>query len=640
MSNNYSNYKTIGNAGNVRFSRAMFSSAEKSRMVANPVCITTCNAGDIVPVYCREVLPEEELSVSFESVIRQTTLLTPTMGELEADMYAFFVPNRVVNDSWKAVFGENYSGSWTARPVSLATLVSPADTRLDVTIPVGSVADYYGIPTQAPFPTALLRRMHDLKFRGYVCIYNEYFRDQNYQPPIPFSSVNMYQGYMLSNKLSGDVSFQPLTGQATPSSASITVNAIPDGSVGSGAVAHALHGSAVPQNTESVSSVLVRGRFSALEPPLKANKFHDYFTSVLPSPQKSNANVEAPISGVLPALRVSTSNAAGALTGSYPAVLWADSTGKKIPSGKIGVFEDAVSPGGEGTFSSLVESDESFISVEGARGIHPINLMTSPGSVDTLSISVNDIRLASAMQQVYEVLARGGSRYRSLLGSFYGVEVDNPFDDIPSLLGKVHFKLDMFQTAQTSPSVANSTPQGNLAGFGYTSVGMPLFKYHAIEHGYVHIMLVIRHRNLYSSYLSKDNFRLNMFDYYLPPLANISEQPVMTYEINPFNISAGVDSIFGYNEAWSEYRYEPDTVSGYMRSGIDESLNVWNYADSFDSSLTIADGSWLQSNTASVVDRTVAVSSSKQPQFKVQIRFNVDKTLPMPTYSVPGMDII
>ncbi|WGL31220.1 major capsid protein [Dipodfec virus UOA04_Rod_781] len=639
MSKRSGNYKTIGNAGSIHFSRAMFSSAEKSRMVANPVCITTCNAGDIVPVYCREVLPEEELSISFESVIRQTTLLTPTMGELEADMYAFFVPNRVVNDSWKAVFGENYSGSWTARPVSLATLVSPADTRPSIQIPVGSVADYYGFPTQDSLPTSLLQRMHDLKFRGYVCIYNEYFRDQNYQPPIPFSPVNMYQGYFLSSTF-GDVNFQPLTGAATLGSSTISAIPAPSGSVGAGAVTHALHGSASRGSNGSVASVLVRGRFSALDRPLKANKFHDYFTSVLPSPQKSNQNVEAPISGLIPSLRVSTTNSAGALVGPYPSVLWADSDGNKLGSQSFPLFRDRTSPGNEGLFSEMVPSeDETYDYAPDGKGIHPVNLATTPGSVDTLSISVNDIRLAAAMQQVYEVLARGGSRYRSLLGSFYGVEVDDPFSDIPSLLGKVHFKLDMFQTAQTSPSVANSTPQGNLAGFGYTSVGMPLFKYHAIEHGYVHIFLVIRHRNLYSSYLAKDNFRLNMFDFYLPPLANISEQPVMTYEINPFT-GAALDNIFGYNEAWSEYRYEPDTVSGYMRSGIDGSLNVWNYADSFDSSLSIADGTWLQSNTADVVDRTVAVSSSKQPQFKVQIRFNVDKTLPMPTYSVPGMDII
>lgn len=37
-----------------------------------------------------------------------------------------------------------------------------------------------------------------MKFRGYLEIYNNYFRDQNYQPPIPYSKLNIYNGFMLS----------------------------------------------------------------------------------------------------------------------------------------------------------------------------------------------------------------------------------------------------------------------------------------------------------------------------------------------------------------------------------------------------------------------------------------------------------
>ena len=175
-----------------RFAAALFSDVEHSRMTATPTHWTCMNAGDIVPIYCREVLPNESLLVSVDAVIRQMTLLTPTMDNMTIDIYAFFVQNRVVNESWINVMGENTSGSWKAPEVSLAPLYTG---NTAVQIPVGSVADYYGYPTQGKMPAAVLQNCNDLRFRGYLEIYNTRFRDQNYQPPIPYSKLNVYEGF-------------------------------------------------------------------------------------------------------------------------------------------------------------------------------------------------------------------------------------------------------------------------------------------------------------------------------------------------------------------------------------------------------------------------------------------------------------
>lgn len=157
-----SNFKRFANANqNVFFSKAMFSDAEHSRMIADPVHYTTFNAGCLVPIYCREVLPHQSLKIDIDFVIRQTTLLTPTMGKMRVDLYAFFVPNRVVNQSWKAVEGENYSGSWVPSSVSLAPLTVGTGS---VSVPVGSVADYYSFPTQAPLPKSVTNLAMTLNF--------------------------------------------------------------------------------------------------------------------------------------------------------------------------------------------------------------------------------------------------------------------------------------------------------------------------------------------------------------------------------------------------------------------------------------------------------------------------------------------
>ncbi|WGL31102.1 major capsid protein [Dipodfec virus UOA04_Rod_718] len=638
MANRYTQISNIGSE--THFSAALFGNTETSRMVSTPQHLTTFNAGDIVPIGCYEILPDDVFSCDVNFVIRPTTMLTPTMGQMTVDLYAFFVPHRVVNQSLKAVMGENYNGSWTADSIVLAPLVAQDATTDSYQIPVGSVADYYGFPTQQPIPYQVLADCHDLKFRGYVMIYNEYFRDQNYQPPIPMSTLNVYQGFfddVNSYSINIDARRQPnqeygLRSLVTPTSG--------NGQFPNGAVVEAIYGAGAQPSYggpdtyfKSVQTPNIRltGRFHALDKPLKANKLHDYFTSVLPAPQK----------GVSPFIPVT-----GTIGNRIPVFPFSPQV---VPDNAVKMNVSFLGAAAAGNPAAIgVDTDDTVNIWEDAgfsgRAFPFVfdNLSTVPGAtVNGLEISINDLRMASAIQQVYEGLARGGSRYREFVKSFFGIEVDDPFSDIPQYLGHIRRGLDVFQTAQTSSSVDGGTPQGNLAAFGYTSNGGNLFSNQRFaEHGYLHILAVVRHKNVYSSFMARDNFRRSLLDFYIPPLANISNQPVYLREINPFGQGAGNNAAIGYQEAWAEYRYDPDIVSGYMRPGVDQSLSLWNYADDFNSAFQVVDGAWLKSNSEQVLNRSLAKTSAIAPQFKGQFMFVLDKTRPMPTYSVPGMDII
>ncbi len=272
------NQNAVSN-GTTRFAAAPGSEVQFSKMTSNPRCWTSFNAGDIVPIYCAEVLPRDSFEVDLDAVVRQSTLLKPTMDNMEIDVYAFFVPNRIVNRSWPQVMGENSYGTWTARDVSLAPLCSSSDG--DVQVPVGSVADYYGFPTQAAIPNEVLVQCNDLKFRGYLEIYNNYFRDQNYQPPIPYSKLNVFEGFFRKTG-----SFILLDGSAaggpTPH---LSPDDVSDGSYWQGSVVEALYG----EGGKPYADVYINGRnssWSALDKPLKANKLHDYFTSCFPRLRK------------------------------------------------------------------------------------------------------------------------------------------------------------------------------------------------------------------------------------------------------------------------------------------------------------------------------------------------------------------
>lgn len=613
-------YSRLGDVSGVRFSKASFHNVPDSTVTTVHTHITTFDAGRLIPIGCFEVLPRSQFSMNLDDVIRQITLLTPTMGQLEATVTAFFVPNRIVNDSWRAVQGENFSGSWVAPEVSLAPLYD--GNSLDVKIPVGSLADYYGFPTQEPLPATLLKECHDLKFRGYTMIWNEFFRDQNYQPPIPISYLNVYEGFFENGaifKLGG-----------TSNAELVEDTTLPDGTYPNGAIAHAIYGSTTPTLSATIPSPH-SGQLNALAKPLRVNKFHDYFTSVLPNPQKG-PTVYSPVSGQIgSSIPVVTSPLSEAPVTNTPLMF------REVTTGAIPLDRTLVTEQGHIATGPLSQGE--------GRALYPYNLVTAVNApVTGLSMSIDDLRMSAAIQQYYEILARGGSRYREIVQTMFGLEVDNPFSDVPVCLCRETFSLDTYQTAQTSASETGSTPQGNLAAFGYTAKGGHLFDSTFVEHGYIHVFVVVRHRNLYSSYFGKDNLRRNGLDFYTPPFANISNQPVYTYEINPF--SSDTSQIFGYQEAWAEYRFDPDRVSGFMRPGIRDgdnnnvSLAVWNYADDFDPNLKIADRDWLLSNTEEVVNRTVAQTSNVAPQFKGQFRFTITKTLPMPTESVPGMDII
>lgn len=619
-------------ASDTRFSDAPLGEIEHSFVVSSPTVYNTFNAGDIVPIFTKEMLPGESLKARVDFVIRQTTLLTPTMGNMDVCIVAYFVPNRIINNSWVNVMGENTSGSWIAPEVDLAPLYVYDSSSTTVQIPVGSVADYYELPTQAPIPAAVLNAMNENRFRGYLMIYNEYWRDENYQAPIPFSRLNICNNFLLQS--AGIRSFTVASGN------------VASGAVGSGSFVKAVYGEGGSNSASiSVAAQNFSSTWSALDSPLKANKLHDYFTSVLPSPQKGDS-VTFSLAKNVPVVPVSgNSIIASALNNNTGLRIVTDRT---ISEGSPATTQIWV--GGSGTDANTSYVAQGTNTIEGLVLDHPTLVFDSSTGLEVdleeaTGISLSELRDGAAIQQIYEQLARSGSRYLEFVSGFFGISADNPYQDIPTRLGKIHRSLDLYQTAQTSATQEGDTPQGNLAAFGYTSNGGDLFHYTALEHGTLHILACVRHKNIYPAFIPRSMFRRSMLDFYFPQLANISEQPVYTREINCFaedKVLPGnyEPKVFGYQEAWADYRYNPDRVAGYMRPGVDGSLDVWNYADVFDESLSIADGTWIQSNSQEVLDRTLAVTSSNAPQFKGQFKFILEDELPMPVYSVPGLDIL
>lgn len=605
-------------SGETRFTDNPLSNIEFSKFRTPARVKTTFDGGDFTPILCLEVLPHDTFKCDLDFVIRQLTSQAPVMDNLIVDIFCYEVPNRVVNQSWKNVMGENSSGKWIAPSVDLVPLVSSYTQGNDtdyIQIPKGSVADHYDFPTQAPISKQHLMQCHDLKFRGYLEVYNNYIRDQNYQPPIPYSKLNVPEGFFELPTDTGK-KIDVVIGANSPSSGQHTRGALVKSLYGEGSIS--------PDVDQDI--YIKNSTFSALDKPLKANKLHDYFTSVLPSPLKGrevqfNFAESAPVA----------ISAGSDLKPLGTPLRVAPFSGSFITSQILGVDNEGGAVRARNANVDLTTGNPQSIGYTNLQGFADLSKVSG--------FTLSELRTGAAIQQIYESLARGGSRYREFIDTFFGLDINNPFDDIPTCIGHIRRELDLYQTAQTSATTEDS-PQSKLTAFGYTAKGGHLFTHTFKEHGYLHIFAVVRHKNTYSTYLPIDNFRRSMLDFYMPQLANLSEQPVYTRSINPFLPPARADDVFGYQEAWAEYRYIPDRTHGLLRSDSEGNLDIWTYADLYDPELLIADGEWLQSNTAEVVAKTTATSELDEPQFKGDFTFIFEMERPMPVYSVPGMDIL
>lgn len=362
--------------------------------------------------------------------------------------------------------------------------------------------------------------------------------------------------------------------------------------------------------------------------PYTAAKYHDYFTGALPAPQKGpDVLIPSATAGEYPV--VSTSNL-HSLDGYSDGLRFylPESDGGKVPAEPaylgIGFPPDGSANDNVGLASSSFESNR--------KGLFPANLwaIASGG----LGATINQLRMAFQLQKLYEKDARGGTRYIEVLKAHFGVTSPDARLQRPEYLGGNRIPININQVLQTSGTAEGTTPQGTPVGQSLTTDTHHDFKKSFVEHGFVIGVMVARYRHTYQQGLERFWNRHTRFDYYWPVLANIGEQAILNKEIYAQGTEED-DEVFGYQEAWADYRYKPDRVSAEMRSAYAQSLDVWHLADDYDKLPALSD-SWIREDPANV-DRVLAVQSNTSAQLFADIFVMNRTTRPMPMYSVPGL---
>jgi len=346
---------------------------------------------------------------------------------------------------------------------------------------------------------------------------------------------------------------------------------------------------------------------------LKRGKRHDYFTSCLPWTQKNNTGtaVSVGLSGNAPVTGIAFSALA---YGETPSAAY-DTKGAHPPSG---------------TSWSSAGKDYMWIKGGTVQYVPEINADLSSAS----GITINALRLAFQTQKMYERDARGGTRYREIVQSHFGVLDPNDSRlQRPEYLGGGTTPIMLTPVPQTS-ATAGSLATGRLSAAGIAAQKGQGFVKSFSEHCLI-IGMVCAYADLtYQTGLNRMFSRSTRLDMYWPALANIGEQAVLNKEIYcQGSANAAQDAAaFGYQERYAEYRYKPSNITGKMRSHYGTPLDYWHLSQKFTGLPTLG-ATFIQETPP--IDRVVAVNT--EPQFFFDAYFDLKCARPMPTFSVPGL---
>ena len=267
--------------------------------------------------------------------------------------------------------------------------------------------------------------------------------------------------------------------------------------------------------------------------------------------------------------------------------------------------------------------------------VYPSNLYAD--LANATAASINAIRLAFALQKFEEKQGLGGSRYREVLKSFFGVTIPDYTVQVPEYLGGKRVPLNITQVLQTS-STDTVSPLGATGAFSNTGFNDNGFVKSFNEYGVVMAVGCVRTMQSYSQGISKSWTRNRRFDFYWTSFANLGEQPVYKYELyadsNTFVPNASA-SVFGYQEAWADYRYSPVLVTGnFAPDANDTTLTAWTYTNKF-ASAPVLNSAFIDQPASQIGDTLVVANSSYQ--FIGDFQFNIVAVRPMPLYSIPGL---
>lgn len=531
----------------------------------------TMEMGQLVPFYVQDVLPSDRLRVSATNLIKFAPLIAPILSEVDVYLHFFFVPTRLIWDSWEDFITGSHKGKklpedsmpQMPRWIFLRNFVNQAITNPLEGEPSplqhGSLADYLGFQTFKKGTSFDHVNTHyyvdQLPFRAYRKIYNDWYRDENLQDD---KDEDWFSE-------SGDISV----------------------------------------NNSNFQEVSYQMR-------LENRAWRkDYFTSALPFAQKGDDVLIPGGISVDPGSQLFIQGTGGLSlsSGSVPTNQYLDVTARFNDPKSGDLYVD----NGNGKIGATYQS-VSLLS--GSQFNEFANSGASEGTI-------RELRRAMAAQRFLERRAVGGTRYIEQIRAFFGVKSSDARLQRSQFLGGCKNPVVVSQVLQTSETT-QSSPLGQPAGNAVSAGGKYVFDHTFEEYGYVIGLISVVPKADYIQGIPKMYLRRDVYDFYFPQFAKIGEQPIENQELYFDPTSVDNDKTFGYTPRYAEYRFRNNRVCGDFR----DSLKFWTLARDFDRIQNLNS----QFITCDPSTRIFAYENSDFHHLWCEIGLNVKSLRPLPKY--------
>lgn len=340
-------------------------------------------------------------------------------------------------------------------------------------------------------------------------------------------------------------------------------------------------------NTGDTNGALVGNNFVSIQ---KASKIGDYFVTSLPYAQKGQ-----PVS---------------------------------LPLGTSAPVVAATAPGSGTLAITAEEPDEDGTALFAGNADMVIDLTQATAA------TINQLRYAFQLQKLLEKDALYGSRYFEILAAHFGVISPDARLQRPEYLGGYRTRINVDQVLSTTGyDDTGATDLGKPGANSVTGGKSSIFTKSFVEHGTLMIVCVARHDSTYAQGINRMWTRKGRYDFYFPVFANLGAQAVLNKEIY-FNGDSDDDEVFGYQEAWAEYRYKPSIATGLLNPNASGSLDFWTLTEKFASRPTLSK-SFIEQGRSNL-GRALATGVTG-PDFIADFYFEDIAVRPMPMYSIPGL---
>lgn len=260
-------------------------------------------------------------------------------------------------------------------------------------------------------------------------------------------------------------------------------------------------------------------------------------------------------------------------------------------------------------------------------------------NIESLGITIEELRQSSRLQEWLEANARGGSRLTEVILQHFGVISKDSRLQRPEFLGGGRQPLTISEVLQTSRTDQDQTPLGTLAGHGI-SVGMTnTFKRRFTEHGFVLGITSIIPRTAYQQGVERFFTKPDRLAYYWPKFAQLGEQPILNQEIYYDWLDNSIDEnglkqalqTWAYQSRYAEYKYNKSKISGDFR----DTLSYWHLGRIFESMPSL-NNDFVKAKSADM-DRIFAVTDPTLDKIQLQVYNNVKALRPIPYFNIPKL---